>query len=257
MLCLVIAPSAIAAPLPPPGYTVYAGCGTASGIAPSHFCHRGEPLVAFFESDLNDAVYDLCVLLPVPLRVCSYGQPATKGVLHVAKFSSSLSVYGPTSLSWSVGGISVGTWEIDVYPDPILPRFGVSPLIVSRTHQLFGLVLRHVPADARVRAWRKCEGSCPLPMRLSSSHGKTRRYEIVGSQAGATFSLGETLYVQVDAPGKLDNDNEVWGRLYEGKLIRDRRGGPTDTAIRRIGNLLCTPPEKTYRAATTCDQVSG
>lgn len=236
-----------------PNYLVYGGCGTDIAAPPSHLCHKGDRVGAFFRSNAADTPYEVCLELR-SRRVCAYTQSAAKGVLYVNNLS--IGIPGPTVIRWKVNGGEIGNWQLDVYPDPVVPKFGVNPLIVSRTHRLFGLVLRHVPPGARVRAWRKCPRLCPLRLRLTSVRGETRRYEMAGSPAGLAFALGETLYVQVDAPEKSEHGYRVWGRLYKGGLVRNPRGGPRDTAVERVGDLLCTPPGSSFRAATTCAEVA-
>lgn len=236
-----------------PNYTVYGGCGTDIDTPPAHLCHKGDRVGAFFRSNAADSGYDVCIEQR-GRRACAYAQPASKGVLYVNNLS--IGVPGPTTIRWRVNGGEIGNWQLDVYPDPVVPKFGVDPLIVSRTHRLFGLVLRHIPPGARVRAWRKCPELCPLRLRLTAVRGETRRYEISGSPAGVTFALGERIYVQVDTPEKAEHGYRVWGRLYKGELVRDRRGGPRDTAVERVGDLLCTPPDANFRAATSCAEVA-
>jgi len=238
-----------------PNYTVYGGCGLGGATRPSHLCRKGDELGAFFRSNTADAVYEVCVRFPTGKRLCAPGQLASQGTLYVNKITSNIE--GSTFITWAVNSQEVGSWHFGLYPKPVVPRFGINPLIVSRTHRLFGILLRNVPSGLRVRAWRQCHGNCPLPLRLISSRGGNRRYRIAGSPAGSTFSLGEKFYVQVDAPGRRDHGTRVWGRLYRGKLVRDRSGGPKDTAIHSVGTLLCTPPGKTYRAARGCNQVPG
>jgi hypothetical protein len=237
-----------------PNYLVYGGCGTDIATPPAHFCHKGDRIGAFFRSNAADVNYDICIRHRRHGGGCVYAQAASKGVLYVSNLT--VGIPEPTTIRWNVNGGEIGSWELDVYPDPVVPKFGVNPLIVSRTHQLFGLVLRHVPASARVRAWRKCPSLCPLRLRLIAVRGETRRYEIAASPGGAAFALGARLYVQVDIPGKSEHGYRIWGRLYQGELVRDRRGGPRDTAVERVGELRCTPPGSNFRAATYCGEVA-
>jgi len=239
-----------------PDYLVYGGCGTDIDTPPAHLCHRGDRVGAFFRSNAADVTYDVCVdhRRNGHGGGCAYAQAASKGVLYVNDLNAGIPEL--TVISWRINGGEIGRWQLDVYPDPVVPKFGVNPLIVSRTHRLFGLNLRHIPPGARVRAWRKCPRLCPLRLRLTAVRGETRRYEMAGSPAGATFGLGERIYVQVDAPEKAEHGYRVWGRLYKGELVRDRRGGPRDTAVERVGDLLCTPPGANFRAATGCAEVA-
>jgi hypothetical protein len=235
-----------------PNYTVYGGCGTDLDTPPAHLCHKGDSVGAFFKSNAKDTLYEVC-LQQRHFRRCAYAQSASQGVLYVNHLAG---VGSPTVLRWRVGGGEIGSWQMDVFPDPVVPKFSLSPLIVARTHRLFGLVVRDVPPGLRIRAWRRCQSLCPLPLRLISVRGDVRRYEIAGSPSQATFALRQRLYVQVDAPGKSEHGYRVWGRLYQGELVRDRRGGPRDTAIEKIGDLRCTPPGSNFRGARHCAEVA-
>lgn len=239
-----------------PNYLVYGGCGTDIDTPPAHLCHRGDRVGAFFRNNAADVTYDVCVdhRRNGHGGGCAYGQAASKGVLYVNDLNAGIPEL--TVISWRVNGGEIGRWQLDVYPDPVVPKFGLNPLIVSRTHRLFGLVLRHIPPGVRVRAWRKCPGLCPLPLRLTAVRGETRRFKIAGPPAGATFALGERLFVQVDVPGKSEHGYRVWGRLYKGELVRNPRGGPRDTAVEPVGGLLCTPPGSNFRAAAVCAEVA-
>ena len=235
-----------------PNYTVYGGCGTEISTPPAHLCHKRDPIGAFFRSNTKNAGYDVCLDMRHS-GGCMYAQFGSAGVLSVNDFGR---IYGPALFRWKVGGVEIGSWQLDVYPDPVVPKFGVNPLIVSRTHSLFGLVLRHIPPGLRVRAWRRCSRLCPLPLRLTSVRSETRRYELAGSAANSKFTLGQVLYVQVDAPGKQEHGYRVWGRLYRGEFVRDRRGGPRDTAVQRVDGFLCTPPDSNFRAGVNCAEVA-
>lgn len=233
---------------------VYGGCGADIGTAPSNLCHKGDPIGAFFKSISAGTVYDVCIEFLGGKPLCSRQQQAAAGVLYVNKITSG--VIGETSITWYVNSAAIGTWTVHLYPDPVVPKFGINPLIVAKSHRLFGLVVRHLEEGHRVRAWRRCDGICPLSLRLARTKGKTRRYVVVRPAGGASFSLGETLYVQVDAPGQSDgNGSRLWGRLYTGMLIQDPKGARGDTSIRHIGPLLCTPPDDIFTQAVDCDRV--
>jgi hypothetical protein len=235
-----------------PSYVVYGGCGVDEGTAPSHFCHRGDPLGAFFESKGQNVAYQACATFPGGKSFCAEPAEATAGILYVNKITSH--IVGPIRISWSVGSVQVGSWTIRRSPKPIVPQFGINPLIVSGTHRLFGLLVRHVPGNLRVRAWRSCPRLCRLKLhRVSRRHGN-QRYRIAATSA-ASFKLGDILYVEVDAPGRRMHGAAVWGRLYVGKLVGRNRGRSRDTSIRRVGPLLCTPPGSVFRRATSCDKV--
>jgi hypothetical protein len=238
-----------------PGYLFYASCSP-DGIRhteTTHVCQQGDRIRAVLRYSES----------PVDYRVClSYGGRATScGELrHLTPGRSAITTVGTKdfagliTVSWRVGSVEVGSTGMRFVEDPIVPSFGVSPLIVSGTHRLFGLVLRHVAPGLRVRAWRDCVGTCSLPIRLVSSVGENRRYRIVGPRMSATFSLGDFLLVQVDDLGR-GPGAKLWGRLYRGKLVGDKDGGPGDTAIHRSGSTLCVPPGKTFRQAIDCAKV--
>jgi hypothetical protein len=248
-------PSAAAEGSVDPNYVVYGGCGTEAGTAPSHLCHKGDRLGAFFQSLNVDAAYTVCVKFPLRDKtLCAEQQQAAAGVLYVNKITSG--IVGKTSITWSVNSVPIGIWNFGLYPDPVVSKFGINPLIVSKAHRLFGLLIKYGGNGPRVRAWRRCDGVCPLRLRLVRDKDGVRHYVVAAQSGGATFELGDTLYVQVDAPGQTDgHGSRMWGRLYTGQFVRDPHGGPNDTAIRHLGPLLCVPPGSDYRAATSCDQV--
>jgi hypothetical protein len=232
----------------------YGGCGVTESTTPSHLCHRGDELGAFFKSDLASVVYSVCVKFPTGKSICAASQEAAAETLYVNKITSN--IVGPTTITWSVGSQPVGSWTFSLYPDPVVPKFCINPLIVSGKHQLVGLLVKNVRRGSRVRAWRECEGRCPLRLRSGGADQGTRRYVITGPQARRSFNLGDVIYVEVDAPGQRRYGSRVWGRVYIGKLVHQRRGRSTDTAVRRVGPLLCTPPGAGYQHATSCDRVS-
>ena len=240
-----------------PVFTVYVGCGTEPSTKPSGTCRSGDRLGAFFKSEIGGIPYKVCVSFGGPRPLCTSDQVALAGVLYVDKFRSGY--VGPAVATWFVqtatGPQEVGSWSFEMLPKPIVPNFGVSPLILSGTHQLFGLEIKQIGKGIRVRAWR-CEGRCPLPLRLISKHGDTRRYEVVSSKGRATFPPREILLVQMETLAREDRGTEIWGRLNKGRLVPDPQGQPGDTAIRRVGPLLCVPPGADYRQAIECKHVS-
>jgi hypothetical protein len=230
-----------------PDYSAYGTCDEFSDS--SHTCRKGDPMGVFFTSWKRDVIYEVCVTFPTGRKSCTPDQFARAYERHGHLIPT---IEGTTTVVWFVEGTQIGTWTFNVLYKAIVPRFGVSPLVVSGTNRLFGLQVRHVPDDLRVRAWRECPKNCELKLRLISRRNEVRRYRLVGPPSNSTFSFGETLYVQVDAPLKRDHGDLIWGRVYRGKLVRDPGGGPRDTAIHRIGELLCTHPTRTYRAAFDC-----
>lgn len=234
----------------PPEYATVVWCEGAPTPDSSHTCRRGDPIGASFTSWRRSVVYEVCVTFSTGRKVCTPNQLAQQAVGHIINIPSNIE--GLATVAWFVEGRQVGTWEFNILHKPIVPKFGVSPLIVAGTHRLFGLQVRHVPDGLRVRAWRQCPKRCELKLRLISRRNEVRSYKIVGPPDDSTFSFGEMLYVQVDAPGEIDHGDGVWGRVYKGELVRDPSGGPQDTAIHRIGKLLCTHPNRIYRAAIDC-----
>jgi hypothetical protein len=240
---------------PDPNYVVYGGCGIEGTTPPSHLCRKGDQLGAFFQSLNGDSVYTVCVRFPLGEKtLCREQQQALAGVLYVNKVTSG--IVGKTTITWSVSSVQIGEWSFGLYPDPVVAKFGINPLIVSKSHRLAGLLIKHAGEDVRVRAWRRCGGFCPLKLRWVGKHQAARRYLIPRPSGGAPFALGDTLYIQVDAPGGTDgHGSRLWGRLYTGRFVRDPKGAPGDTAIRHIGSLLCTPPDGGPEDAVDCDQV--
>jgi hypothetical protein len=197
--------------------------------------------------------YTVCLRFGKGAVTCGETRHLTPGAASVANLPSKGFV-GLVTVSWRVGPEEVGSSAIRFVKDPVVPSFGVSPLIVAGTHRLFGLILRHVPAGLRVRAWRVCDRGCPLPLNLVAHDGESRRYRIAGARRNSVFSLGDLLLVLVDAPGRTKG-SELWGRLYRGKLIRDPKGGPDDTAIHQLDPPLCSPPGLPFGFSKDCRKV--
>lgn len=235
---------------------VYAGCSP-DGVRhtePTHVCQQGDQIWAVLRYSDAPIEYKVCLRFGKGDRVCEDSLQATPGTSSVV-YLPTKNFVGLVTVSWWTDTGYLGGYAIRLVKDPIVPEFGVSPLIVAGTHRLFGLVVRHVSPGLRIRAWRQCPGLCSLKLRLVSRSGETRRYRIAGSSQSQIFSLGDVLLVQLDAPGRRSGTSRLWGRLYKGKLVRDRNGGPNDTAVKRIGPRLCTPPGKTFRKAIECSQV--
>lgn len=220
-----------------------------------HVCQQGDRIWAVLRGNTSSD-YRLCLKFGSGPISCGAKRHLEAGTSSIAIVPSKGFV-GLVTLTWRIGSKVVGRpWEIRFLKDPIVPAFGLNPLILSGTHQLFGLLIRHIAAGLRVRAWRQCDSSCPLDLHLVSSGGESRRYKITGPRSNAMFSLGDLLYVQVYAPRKRHRGAKLWGRLYVGKFVRDPRGGPGDTAIHRVA-LLCTPPGASFRRTTECRNVRG
>ena len=139
---------------------------------------------------------------------------------------------------------------------PVVPPFDVSPLIVSGTHRLYGLQIKGLPSGVLVRAWRECPGVCIMRVYKISKHSEVSLFKFYGPAASSPFSLGDPLYVQVDARHAHDGE-KPWGRLYAGRFVRDRDSGSGDTAFRKAGPLRCVPPGKDYRSAVSCRNLGA
>lgn len=252
------APSQATSPDGPlsPDFEVYAGCGKEAETPRSHVCHKGDPVGAFFRSRRADATYRVCVRFsPSQKQLCVENQPAPRGVLQINKITNG--AVGEIGIRWWVGPNLIGRWTVGLYPDPVVSKFGVNPLILFGNHRLFGLLVKHGGNGSRVRAWRRCAGICPLRLRRVRKRGPVRRYVVAGNSRAARFRLGDVIHVLLDAPGQTDGHGlRIWGRLYTGRFIRDPRGGPRDTAIRHIGRLRCVPPGADFRVAKSCDRTS-
>jgi hypothetical protein len=232
-----------------PGIVVYGACERNQSATPSHRCHKGQKLGAFFQSNGVDALYSVCVQFPNRRQICAEDQRAAKGVLYVNSITDGM--LGTVQIDWYVDSVAVGHWTLELVPAAIVPRFGVKALVVSGTRRLAGFMVGHVPAGLRVRAWRGCGATCPLRLRLASRRGAARRYLIAGPDRRYRFRPGAVLYVQVDDPGGFEHGDPVWGRLFIGKLVSGGRRS-RDTAFRRVGPLLCVPPGGAFEAATSC-----
>jgi hypothetical protein len=217
-----------------------------------HLCRRDDLIWAVLQSD-PELKYELCVKFGAHPISCdaAVGDHSTTPYLIITKH-----FLGTVTVSWRFGGAKVGSYTMQFVEYPAVPPFEVSPLIVSGTHRLFGLVVRHVPTGLRVSAWGECRNGCRLPLELVSAKGYTRRYRVTGSRRNSLFSLGDRLGVSVDAPGRRVQGTELWSRLYTGVLVRDRSGGPNDTAIRRLGPPLCNPPGLPFGFGRRCWKVS-
>lgn len=241
-----------------PAYTVYGACGIGGDSTPSHLCHKGDSLGAFFRSESTDVHYDVCVDFPVSSRrLCSKGQEAQAGVLYVNKITSG--VVGRTTITWYVNSAQVGTWTFGLYPDPVVSKFGINPLFFTAEHRLYGFLIRYGGNGSRVRAWTTCGTGniCPLGLRRVAVHDGIRRYVVNAPPHGAHFELGRLLYVLVDAPGQTDgHGSAIWGRLYIGKFVQAQHGRRNDTALRHLGELRCVPPGKSFSSAVDCDRAS-
>lgn len=238
----------------PTGFTLYTACSPDGErhSGPTHICQQGDAIRAVLR--YGAAVdYKVCLRFGKGPVTCGDTRHLNAGTASVANLPSK-DFTGLVTVSWRVGSEEVGSSAVRFVSDPIVPSFGVSPLIVAGTHRLFGLIVRHVPVGLRVRAWRVCERGCPLPLKLVSQDGESRRYRITGARKNSAFSLGDLLFVLVDAPGRTKG-SQLWGRLYRGKLIRDPKGSPADTAIHQMDPPLCSPPGLPFGFSKDCRDV--
>jgi hypothetical protein len=239
-----------------PQYVTYVGCARYTFTSPSHLCRKGDPVGAFFESKQRDVVYTACAEFPTGNKACSPAHKAETGTLYVNKITDT--TIGRTFVTWYVEGQGIGTWEYGLYPSPVVSEFGINPLFISKKHRLVGLLIRHGSNASRVRAWITCgtHNTCPLRFRFTGKHDGVRRYVVSSPPGGANFRLGATLFVLLDAPGKTDgHGSRIWGRLYAGRFVRARHGGPGDTALRHQGPLRCVMPGESFRQAVGCWRV--
>lgn len=237
------------------GFTMYASCSP-NGVrhsTPTHVCEHGDQIRAVARYGAAPVDYTVCARFGDGPATCSSPQQTTPGRSSIVTLPSNDFV-GRVTLSWRLGEEEIGSYVMRFVEDPIIPPYGVSTLIVSGTHRLFGLLIRHVPAGLRVRAWGECGHDCRLPLKLVSSKGENRRYRITASKAKSTFSFGDLLFVLVDAPGRKADGAELWGRLYMGKFVRDPTGTANDTAIHRVG-ILCSPPGLPFGFSKKCSRV--
>ena len=259
LLPLLVLGSLFAGPAPRAvgeAFTSYAGCSP-DGVRhsePTHVCQQGDQIWAVLRYSDAPIEYRVCLTFARTSTSCGEVLEATPGRSSVT-YIPTRGFAGLITVSWRVGSRELRSVDMRFVKDPIVPPFGVSPLIVAGTHRLFGLIVRHISPGLRIRAWRQCSRTCPLRLRLVSTKGETRRYRITGDRQNATFSFGDVLLVQVDAPGRQGSGTPLWGRLYQGRLVRDRSGGPTDTAVDRFGPNLCVAPGKTFRRAIECSKV--
>lgn len=224
---------------PPLGFTISVSCSP-DGVhhsKPTHICQQGDQLRMSTRYGGVPVEYAVCVQFGGGSSYCGSRQTTVPGESSIVTMPSKGFV-GNVTVSWQINGSGVAKYEMRFVRDPVVPPFGISPLIVSGEHRLFGFIARHVAPGLSVRAWRVCDHGCPLRLRLVSQHGETRRYRVVGPRRNASFALGDVLWIRVSLP----NQGRIWSRIYQGMFVRDRHGGPGDTAIRRLGPPLCAPP---------------
>jgi hypothetical protein len=238
------------------GFTTSVSCSP-NGVhhsQPTHVCQQGDMIRAVLRYGSEPLEYRLCIRHGKGATLCGLRQESAPGAASVV-YVPSRNFAGLVTVSWRVGTTDLGRYPMRFVEDPVVPPFGISPLIVSGTHRLFGLIVRHIPAGLRVRAWRVCNRECQLPLRLVHRKGETRRYRVGGSRRLSSFSFGDQLFVLVDVPGPQPSGSELWGRLYRGAFVRDRSRGRNDTAIRRLDPPLCNPPGLPFGFSKDCREV--
>ena len=200
-------------------------------------CQQGDQIWAGARYGGPPVDYEVCIRRGKGRLYCSEPAQTAPGETSVVMMPTK-GFAGLVTVSWRSGPLDLGISRLRFVEDPVVPSFGLSPLIIAGTHRLFGLIIRHISPGLRVQATRVCPSYCSLPLKLAHQKGETRRYRITGSKRTSTFALGDILDVLVSLP----NQSKIWSRIYQGRLVRDRSGGPRDTAIRRIDPPLCAAP---------------
>jgi hypothetical protein len=87
-------------------YKHYVGCGVSQNAKPAHACPKPSKKGAFFQSNVADVFYSVCVKFPTGRNLCAPRQKAIRGTLYVNKITSNIP--GTHRVSWFVGGRKVG-----------------------------------------------------------------------------------------------------------------------------------------------------
>lgn len=238
-----------------PGFMTSVSCSP-NGVRhsqPTHICEQGDKIRAVLRYSSTRVVYRLCIGHGRGANVCTLLQEANPGLSSVMTVSSR-NYTGPVTVSWQVGTTEIASYPMRFIPDPVVPPFWVSTLIVSGTHRLFGLIVHHVSPGLRVRAWGACN-DCQLPLHLVYRRGETRRYKVGGPPRLSRFSIGDQLDVLVDVPRPQPKEHELWGRLYRGAFVHKRGGGVNDTAVRQLDPSLCNAPGLPFGFSKDCEKV--
>jgi hypothetical protein len=123
------------------GYETYVACSAEQDAAPAASCTIGGHPGAFFRSPTSTA-YTVCVSFPDGQHLCSSDQYAEAGTLYVNAITTT--VPGVHEITWSVGGATVGTWQLTMEPRAGKPlpkalvedgsdRFEARPVLISYT----------------------------------------------------------------------------------------------------------------------------
>lgn len=115
-------------------YDTFGTCDPSVSETPSHLCHSGEPLGAFFESDLP-TVFELCIEFDGDEYGCTEPEAVDANVPFGWKIEDL--VDGDYVFRWYVSGTEVGSpWSIRVEPapppsEPSTPPATTAPTVVT------------------------------------------------------------------------------------------------------------------------------
>ncbi len=88
-------------------------CGLSQKSKPAHTCTKRSKKGAFFQSNVGDVNYMVCVKFPTTKKpVCKGEQQAVQGTLYVNTIKSNIP--GKHKVSWFVGGKRVGLFFFTV-----------------------------------------------------------------------------------------------------------------------------------------------
>lgn len=117
LMATLLGTALLTAPAPasatPPAYLHYVACGVSQKAKPAHTCSKRRKKGAFFQSNVGDVYYMVCVKFPTTKRpVCKGEQQAVQGTLYVNTIKSNIP--GKHKVSWFVGGKRVGLFFFTV-----------------------------------------------------------------------------------------------------------------------------------------------
>jgi hypothetical protein len=96
-----------------PAYLHYVACGVSQKAKPAHTCSKKSKKGAFFQSNVADVSYTVCVKFPNNSNICtSTPQQALQGTLYVNKIKSNIP--GKHKVTWFVEGKRVGLYYFTV-----------------------------------------------------------------------------------------------------------------------------------------------
>ena len=112
VLASAVVVTAIPATAGAAAYKHYVGCGISRNAKPSHSCPKKAKKGAFFQSNVGEVAYTVCVKFPSGKNLCAQAQRAEQGTLYVNKITSTIP--GKHVVSWFVKGQKVGSWAFKV-----------------------------------------------------------------------------------------------------------------------------------------------